>query len=199
MTSAYQSIHPQVYAFEGVVPVIDPSAYVHPSAVLIGDVIVAAGCYIGAGAVMRGDFGRIELWRDANLQDNAVVHSLPDFDCVMEERSHIGHGAMVHGCRIGREALVGMNAVVLDKAEVGERAIVAALALVKERTRVPPRVLFAGIPGKVVRELSEEDMRWKSVGTDMYVELAQRCRTGVYPAQALAAIEPNRPRTRWRS
>lgn len=197
MSHPFQAMHPKVYAFEGVVPVIDPLAYVHPSAVLIGDVIVEAGCYIGACAVMRGDFGRIELRRDANLQDNAVVHSIPDFDCIMEERSHIGHGAMIHGCHIGRDALIGMNAVVLDRAQVGERTIVAALALVKERTQVPPRVLYAGIPGKVVRELSDEDMRWKGFGTDQYVELARRCRTGLYPAQPLSSVEDDRPRLRW--
>lgn len=189
--------HPHVYAFEGVVPVIDPTAYVHPSAVLIGDVIVGPGCYIGACATMRGDFGRIELHRDSNLQDNCVVHSLSDFDCVMEERSHIGHGALVHGCRIGRETLVGMNAVVLDRAEVGEQTIIAALALVKERARVPARVLFAGIPGKVVRELTDIDLKWKRFGTDQYVELAQRSKQGLVRARALTSVEADRPRIHW--
>ena len=121
----------RVFSFEGIVPVVHPSAYVHPSAVLIGDVIVGAECYIGAGAVMRGDFGRIELRRQSNLQDNCVVHSLPDFDCIMDERSHIGHGAIIHGCHIGREVLVGMNAVVLDRAVIGEQSIIAAMALIK--------------------------------------------------------------------
>ncbi|MFZ4757805.1 MAG: phenylacetic acid degradation protein PaaY, partial [Burkholderiaceae bacterium] len=118
--------HPLVYRFEDLTPVIDPSAWVHPSAVLIGDVIIGPGCYVAAGAVMRGDFGRIVLEAGANLQDNCVVHSLPDFDTVMEVDSHIGHGAVIHGCRIGRDALVGMNAVVMDRAVVGEQAVVAA-------------------------------------------------------------------------
>jgi phenylacetic acid degradation protein len=189
--------HPLVYSFEGVVPVIDPSAYVHPTAVLIGDVIVGPGCYVAPGAVLRGDFGRIVLERDANLQDNCVVHSLPDFDCVMEVRSHVGHGAVIHGCRIGREALVGMNAVILDRARVGEQAIVAAMALVKMGGEVPPRVLVAGVPSRVVRELSAADLRGKSVGTDQYVELAQRCRAGIEQVQPLTAPEPDRARTRW--
>jgi phenylacetic acid degradation protein len=135
---------PQVYASEGIVPVIDPQAWVHPSAVLIGDVIVGPRCYVGAGAVMRGDFGRIVLEAGANLQDNCVVHSLPDFDTVMEADAHIGHGAVIHDCRIGRDALVGMNAVVMDRAVVGEQAVVAAMSFVKIGGRVPPRTLVAG-------------------------------------------------------
>ena len=116
MTSA-----PTVYAFEGVVPVIDPAAYVHPSAVLIGDVIVGPGCYVGAGAVLRGDFGRIVLERNSNVQDNCVVHSRPDLDCVMEEESHIGHGAVIHCARVARDAMVGIGAVVMDQAVVASR------------------------------------------------------------------------------
>jgi phenylacetic acid degradation protein len=187
----------KVYSFEGVTPVIDPSAYVHPDAVLIGDVIVGPGCYVAAGAVLRGDFGRIVMERESNLQDNCVVHSGPGFDCVMEERAHVGHGAVVHYCRIGRDALVGMNAVVMDKAVVGESAIVAAMSFVKAGMQVPPRVLVAGVPGKVVRELTDADVAGKRVGTQMYVELAQRCMAGQVPAEPLAAVEAHRARTRW--
>ncbi len=189
--------HPQVYSFEGIVPAIDPSAYVHPTAVLIGDVVIGPGCYVAAGAVMRGDFGRIVLGREANLQDNCVVHSLPDFDCVMEERSHIGHGAVIHGCRIGRNSLVGMNAVILDRACVGEESIVAAMALVRIGGEVPPRTLVAGVPAKVMRQLSDDDVRHKGEGTDWYVELARRCRDGVTLVAPLAAPEPGRGRARW--
>lgn len=186
-----------VYSFEGVTPVVDPSAYVHPTAVLIGDVIIGAGCYVGPCAVLRGDFGRIVLERDANLQDNCVVHSLPDFDCVMQERSHIGHGAIIHAANIGRDALVGMNAVVMDRASVGEQAIVAAMAFVKVGGVIPPRVLAAGVPARVMRELSENDLAGKRAGTDLYVELAQRCRAGLVAVPPLAEVEPDRSRTRW--
>lgn len=187
-----------VYSFEGIVPVVHPSAYVHPSAVLIGDVIVSENCYIGAGAVMRGDFGRIELRRESNLQDNCVVHSLPDFDCIMDERSHIGHGAIIHGCHVGREVLVGMNAVVLDRAVIGDQSIIAAMALIKMKGQIPPRVLVAGVPGRVVRELSDEELKGKSRGTEQYVELARRSKAGVHQVQALAAVQADRPRSRWR-
>jgi phenylacetic acid degradation protein len=190
---------PTVYAFEGVTPVIDPTAYVHPSVVLIGDVIIGARCYVGAGAVMRGDFGRIVLEEGANLQDNCVVHSLPDFDCVMEVDSHIGHGAVIHGCRIGRDALVGMNAVVMDRAIVGEQAVVAAMTFVKIGGRIPPRVLAAGVPARVIRDLTDDDIRGKHVGTLLYQELAARCLAGVQAVPALAAPEPDRPRTQWQA
>ncbi|MGE3863529.1 MAG: phenylacetic acid degradation protein PaaY [Burkholderiaceae bacterium] len=186
-----------VYAFEGITPVVDPTAYVHPSAMLLGDVIIGPGCYVGPAAVLRGDFGRIVLERDANLQDGCVVHSLPDFDCVMSERSHVGHGAIIHAAHLGRDVLVGMNAVVMDRAQVGEQAIVAAMAFVKIGGVIPPRVLAAGIPARVVRELDERDLAGKRAGTDLYVELAQRCRAGLIPAEPLAAVEPDRPRTRW--
>lgn len=191
------SAFPLVYSFEGITPVIDPSAYVHPTAMLIGDVIVGPGCYVAAGAVMRADFGRIELRREANLQDNCVVHSIPNFDCVMDERSQVGHGAVLHGCRIGRGTLVGMNAVVLDRAVVGDAAIVAAMALVRAGSEIPPRVLAAGVPAKVVRPLSDEQVRGIDDGCQQYVELAQRCRAGLVAVPALQAPEPGRARPDW--
>lgn len=186
-----------VYAFEGIVPVIDPAAYVHPSAVLIGDVIVGAGCYVGPGAVLRGDFGRIVMQPNANLQDNCVVHSAPDFDCVMEEESHIGHGAVIHCARIGRDSLIGIQAVIMDQAIVGEQAIVAAMSFVKVGETVPPRSLVAGVPAKVLRPLTEHDIAWKRQGTALYLELARRARSGLVPAQPLERAEADRARTRW--
>lgn len=186
-----------VYTFENLTPVVDPTAWVHPSAVLIGDVIIGPRCYIGAGAVLRGDFGRILMEDEANLQDNCVVHTLSDFDCVMASRSHIGHGAVIHAAHIGRDALVGMNAVVMDRAHVGEQAIVAAMSFVKIGGEVPPRTLVAGVPARVVRELSPAQIAGKGEGTELYVELAMRCREGVRPVPALTAPEPDRPRTRW--
>lgn len=185
------------YSFEGIVPVVHPQAYVHPSAVLIGDVIIGPRCYVGPFAVMRGDFGRIELHEGANLQDNCVVHSLPDFDCVMQADSHIGHGAIIHGCHVGRGVLVGMNAVVMDRARVGDYAMVAAMAFVKIGGEVPARVLVAGVPAKVVRELSETDLQHKHTGTQMYHELARRSLAGLHATAPLSAVEPGRRRNDW--
>lgn len=186
-----------IYRFEGLTPVVDPSAYVHPAATLIGDVIIGPGVYIGPGAVMRGDFGRITLGRGANLQDNCVVHARPDIDTLLDEDSHIGHGAVIHACVIGRDVLVGMNAVVMDLARVGDQAIVAAMSFVKIGAVIPPRVLVAGIPAREVRKLTDADLEGKQWGTKMYHELAVRCRTGLVPAEPLTAVEPGRPRTDW--
>jgi phenylacetic acid degradation protein len=144
------------YANDGVVPVVDPSAYVHPSAVLIGDVIVGAGCYVGPCASLRGDFGRIVLHAGANVQDTCVLHSFPNHDVIVEENGHIGHGAVLHGCTVRRDALVGMNAVVMDDVEVGAEAVVAACAFVPAGMKLPARALVVGAPAKVLRALSDE-------------------------------------------
>ena len=182
------------YEIDGIRPVVDPSAYVHPTAVLIGDVIVGPECYIGPCAVLRGDFGRIELKRGSNLQDTCVVHGFPAQDTVVEENGHIGHGAVLHSCVIRRNALVGMNAVVMDEAEVGEAAILAACAFVPAGKKIPPRSLAAGMPAKVMRELSDEEIAWKLKGTQTYQDLTRRSLASLREVEALPAVEANRPR-----
>lgn len=184
----------KVYSWDGIVPVIDPGAFVHPEAVVIGDVIVAPGVYVGPCAVLRGDFGRIVLHQGSNVQETCVVHSFPGKDVVVEESGHVGHGAVLHGCRIGRNAMVGMNAVVMDEAVVGENAIVAAMAFVKAGARIPPNSLAVGSPAKVVRELSPEEIAWKRQGTGVYQQLAVEAQTKLAPAVALTGVEPDRPR-----
>ncbi|OIQ69225.1 2,3,4,5-tetrahydropyridine-2,6-dicarboxylate N-acetyltransferase [mine drainage metagenome] len=181
------------YAIDDVVPVVDPSAYVHPSAVLIGDVIVGPGCYVGPCASLRGDFGRIVLHEGANLQDGCVMHGFPGHDTVVERNGHIGHGAVLHSCVVRADAMVGMNAVVMDDAEIGERAIVAACAFVPAGMRVPPRSLAAGLPAKVKRELSDDEIAWKLEGTRTYQDLARRCLRSMREVQPLAAPEAGRP------
>ena len=187
-------MHLTVYAIDGMIPVVDPTAYVHPSAVLIGDVIVGAGCYVGPCASLRGDFGRIEVRAGANIQDACVMHGFPSTDTIVEENGHIGHGAVLHGCVVRRNALVGMNAVVNDNAEIGESAIVAAMAFVKAGFLVPPRTLVAGVPAKLVRELTEQEMAWKVEGTRSYQELTRRSLTTMTATVPLAAPEPGRKR-----
>ena len=184
------------YSIEGVVPVVDPSAYVHPTAVLIGDVIVGPGCYVGPCASLRGDFGRIVLERGANVQDTCVIHGFPAHDTVVEENGHIGHGAVLHSCVVRRDALVGMNAVVMDEAEVGEAAIVAACAFVAAGVKVPPRSLAAGVPARVLRELSDDEVAWKLDGTRTYQDLTRRCHASLVEVQPLAAVEADRPRVK---
>lgn len=184
----------RVYAIDGIVPVVDPTAFVHPTAILIGDVIVGPGCYIGPAACLRGDFGRLIIERGANVQDTCVMHGFPGTDTVVEEEGHIGHGAVLHGCRVGRNALIGMNAVVMDNAVIGESAIVAACAFVKAGAEIPPRSLAAGTPAKVIRELSAAEIAWKSVGTRTYQDLARRSAATMQEATALTAVEPDRRR-----
>jgi phenylacetic acid degradation protein len=184
------------YAIEGVVPVIDPSAHVHPSAVLIGDVIVGPGCYVGPCASLRGDFGRIRLEAGANVQDTCVVHGFPKTDTVVGENGHVGHGAVLHSCVVERDALIGMNAVVMDEAVVGEGAFVAACAFVPAGMQVPPRTLVAGLPAKIVRALTDDELAWKLDGTRTYQDLTKRCLATLAEVQPLAAVEPNRPRVR---
>ena len=162
------------YRYEGLTPVVDPDAFVHPTAVLIGDVIIGPRCLVGPSAVLRGDIGRLEMRAGSNVQDTCVVHCFPGKDVLIEEAGHVGHGAVLHGCRVGRNALIGMNAVLMDDVVVGEGSIVGALAFVRERTEIPAGTLWAGAPAKQIRELSTEEIDWKSRGTAVYHHLAAR-------------------------
>ena len=184
------------YAYQGIVPVVHPSSYVHPLASLIGDVIVGPGCFIAPGASLRGDFGRIVVEGDTSIQDNVTVHASSDRDTVIRRGSTIGHGAIIHGAVIGENALVGMNAVVLDNAEIGAENLVAALALVKSETVTPPRSLVAGNPAKVVRTLEAHQVTWRNDGVGEYQRLAAEALTDLVEAQPLAAPEPDRRRPR---
>ena len=184
----------KVYSIDGVTPVVHPEAYVHPSAVLIGDVIVGPRAYIGPSASLRGDFGRIVVEQGANIQDCCVVHGFPGSDTVIEEDGHIGHGAVLHSCTIKRNAIVGMNAVIMDDSVIGENSFVAAMAFVKAGTIVAPRTLVAGVPAKVVRELSDDEIKWKSEGTAIYQHLARRYMATMKEVRPMAKAEPNRSR-----
>jgi phenylacetic acid degradation protein len=184
----------RVYEIDGIVPVIDPTAFVHPDAVLVGDVIVGPRCYVAPLASLRGDFGRVTVGPGANVQDSCVLHCFPGRDVTVEEDGHVGHGAVLHGCTVGRGVLVGMNSVVMDGATLGECSFVAANSFVKAEEQVPARHLVAGNPAAVVRELSDEEIAWKANGTRVYQELARRSRATLRPAAPLEAVEPDRGR-----
>ena len=184
----------QIYAIDGLIPVVHPTAFVHPAAILIGDVIVGPRCYVGPAASLRGDFGRLELREGANLQDTCVMHGFPNTDTIVEEDGHIGHGAVLHGCRIGRNVLVGMNSVIMDGAEIGEDSIVAAMTFIKAKMSVPPRSLVAGTPGKVLRQVTDDEIAWKSQGTATYQQLAVRSLRTMRAVEPLAEAEPGRKR-----
>lgn len=187
-----QMLH--VYAIDGLVPVVDPSAYVHPTAVLIGDVVVGPGAYVGPLASLRGDFGRIVMKRGSNLQDTCVIHGTYESETLIDEDGHVGHGAVLHGCTIGRNAMVGMNAVVMDGAVIGDSSIVAAMAFVKAGMVVPARQLVMGAPARIVRELTEADIANKVFGTRQYQRLTTRCLATLQRVEPLEREEAGRRR-----
>lgn len=184
------------YEFEGLTPVVHPSAYVHPTAVLIGDVIIGPDVYIAPLASLRGDYGRLILEAGANLQDNCIMHGYYDVDTIVQTNGHIGHGAILHGCIIQRNALVGMNAVVMDGAVIGEDSIVGAMSFVKAGFKGQPRQLLLGSPAKVIREVSDEDLHLKGLNTLEYQALARRSGASMREVQPLRETEPDRPRLR---
>jgi len=184
----------KVYSIDGIVPVIDPSAFVHADAVLIGDVIVGPDCYIAPCACLRGDYGRIRLKEGVNVQDTCVIHSFPEADVIIEKGGHIGHGAVIHGCTIKENAMIGMNAVVMDNAVIGENAIVAASAFVKAGFVVPPATLVTGVPAKVVRNLTDEELTWKFNATRLYQKLTLRSMGSMKSVAPLSYEEPGRGR-----
>ncbi len=182
-----------IYELDGIRPVIDPSAFVHPEAVVIGDVIIGTGCYIAPGAVLRGDFGRITVHKGANVQDNCVMHGFPGTGTVIEENGHVGHGAVIHGAVIGRNALIGMNAVINDEAVIGSESIVAAMAFIRAGEEFAPRSLIVGIPANKLRDVTDTEVEWKNGGTRDYQELARRSLASMKSCEPLVVSEPNRP------
>lgn len=184
----------KVYAIDGITPVVDPTAFVHPTAVLIGDVIIGPGVYVGPLASLRGDFGRIVMGPGSNVQDACVIHGIAQQDTIVEEDGHIGHAAVLHGCHIGRNAMVGMNAVVMDRARVGHDTIVGAMAFVKAGMEIPPRSLVMGAPARVLRDLSDAEIAGKRHGTAQYQHLTRRCLATLREVEPLREVEADRPR-----
>lgn len=184
------------YAYQGIVPVVDPTSYVHPLASLIGDVIVGPGCFIAPGASLRGDFGRIVVEGDSSIQDSVTVHANQLRDTIIRRGATIAHGSIIHGCEIGENALIGMNAVILDNAVIGAENLVAALSLVKSDMETPPRSLVAGNPAKVIKMFEPHQITWRNNGDGEYQKLARAALTGLVEAEPLRAVEPDRQRIR---
>ncbi|EPJ48038.1 MAG: phenylacetic acid degradation protein PaaY [Osedax symbiont Rs1] len=183
-----------IYAIDQHIPVVHADSFIHPSAEIIGDVIIEAGCYIGPNAVIRGDFGRILIQKNSNVQDTCVIHSFPGGDCILKPNSHVGHGAVLHGCTLEPDCLIGMNAVVMDNCIIGAESIVAASSFVKANSEFAPRSLIVGTPAKVLRTVSDKELIWKQSGTAQYVNLAQRCKQSLREVTPLTAVETDRPR-----
>lgn len=164
-----------IYSFKGYTPVVHESSFIHPLAAITGNVIIGKNCYIGPGAAIRGDWGQIILEDGVNVQENCTVHMFPGKSIVLEESAHIGHGAIIHGANLGRNCLIGMNSVIMDDAKIGEESIVGAMAFVKAETIIPKRSLVVGNPAKVIKEVSDEMIAWKTKGTQLYQQLPKDC------------------------
>ena len=182
-----------IYEFDGFIPVIHETAFVHPNATVTGNVIIGRDVYIGPGAAIRGDWGCIIIEDGCNVQENCTVHMFPGVTVVLEESAHIGHGAVVHGARIGRNCLVGMNAVVMDNVVVGAECIIGALCFVPAEMQIPPRKVVVGNPAKIVKDVSDEMIAWKTEGTRLYQSLPAMLRKTLKPAEPLREVEPDRP------
>jgi len=159
------------YSFKGYAPVVHPSSFVHPQAAVTGNVIIGKDVYIGPGAALRGDWGQIIIEDGCNVQENCTIHMFPGITVKLCKGAHIGHGATIHGATIGANCLVGMNCVIMDNVVLGDECIVGALTFIKADTKIPGRSLVAGNPGKIVKEVSDEMIIWKSQGTALYQAL----------------------------
>jgi phenylacetic acid degradation protein len=181
------------YAFQSFRPVVHESAFVHPTAVIIGNVIIGKDVYIGPGAVVRGDWGGIVIEDGCNVQENCIIHMFPGITVYLKASAHIGHGAIIHGSTIGRNSLVGMNAVVMDNVSVGEGCIIGALTFVPEGMDIPDRKIVVGNPARIVKDVSDEMLAWKSEGTRLYQQLPGELRESLIPCEPLREVEPGRP------
>ena len=183
-----------VFAFDGFVPVIHESAFVHPKATVTGNVVIGRDVYVGPGAAIRGDWGGIVIDDGCNVQESCTIHMFPGVTVHLERGAHIGHGAVVHGARIGENALIGMNAVVMDNAIVGAGSIVGALCFVPSEMQIPPRSVVVGNPAKVVKQVSDEMLAWKTEGTALYQALPARLRESLRPCEPLREMPADRAR-----
>ncbi|MCW3075203.1 MAG: carbonic anhydrase [Flaviaesturariibacter sp.] len=175
-----------IYEFNGIKPVIHPTAFVHPQAAVTGHVVIGKDVYIGPGAAIRGDWGAIIIEDGCNVQENCTVHMFPGATVLLKEGAHIGHGAIIHGATIGRNCLIGMNAVLMDDVELGDECIVGALSFIRQGEKVAPRSLIAGNPAKLLKTVSDEMIAWKTEGTKLYQQLPKQC------YDTLKACEPLR-------
>lgn len=183
-----------IFKFKNHIPVIHESSFVHPQAAVTGNVIIGKDCYIGPGAAIRGDWGEIILEDGVNVQENCTVHMFPGKSITLKKGAHVGHGAIIHGANLGENCLIGMNAVIMDDAEIGDESIIGALAFVKAETKIPKRSLVVGNPAKVIKEVTDEMIAWKTAGTRLYQQLPTDCHESLEEVLPLREIPENRPK-----
>ncbi len=180
-----------IYSFKGYTPVVHESSFVHPLAAVTGNVIIGKNCYVGPGAAIRGDWGQIILEDGVNVQENCTVHMFPGKSITLKESAHVGHGAIIHGANLGRNCLIGMNTVIMDDAEIGDESIVGAMAFVKAETKIPNRSLVVGNPAKVIKQVSDEMIAWKTKGTQLYQQLPADCHGSLKAVEPLREVPEN--------
>ena len=181
-----------IYEFNGYKPVIHPSSFVHKEATVIGNVIIGENVYIGPGASLRGDWGQLNVGNGCNVQDNCILHIFPGKDVILERNAHIGHGAIVHGAHIGENSLVGMNAVIMDDVVVGKECIIGALCFIKGEMIIPDRKIVVGNPAIIKGDVTDEMIKWKIKGTELYQKLPHECRNLMKECEPFSEIEENR-------
>lgn len=182
-----------IYSFKGFVPVINPSSFVHPQANVTGNVIIGENVYIGPGAVLRGDWGQIIIEDGCNVQENCVIHMFPGTTVHLKKGAHVGHGAIIHGGILEENCLIGMNAVIMDDVVIGKESIIGALCFVPSKMHIPKRSLVVGNPAKIIKEVSDEMISWKTDGTALYQQLPSDCHSSLVPCDPLTEVETNRP------
>ncbi len=182
-----------IYEFKGFRPVVHESAFIHPQAAVTGNVIIGRDVYVGPGAAIRGDWGGIIIEDGCNVQENCTIHMFPGVTVRLQEAAHIGHGAIIHGANIGKNTLVGMNAVIMDNVEIGEECIIGALCFIKADTKISHRSLVVGNPGKVIKSVSDEMISWKTKGTQLYQSLPKDLYESLKPCEPLRKIPKDRP------
>ena len=181
------------YSFKGFIPVVHPSSFVHPLAAVTGNVIIGKDVYVGPGAAIRGDWGGIVIEDGCNVQESCTIHMFPGTTLTLREGAHIGHGAIVHGANVGRNVLVGMNSVLMDEAEIGDECIIGAMTFVPAKTIIPARSLVVGNPCKIIKQVSDEMLAWKTRGTRLYQMLPKDCHDSLIECRPLIELPANRP------
>ncbi|MHA7058725.1 acyltransferase [Aquimarina sp. M1] len=182
-----------IYTFKGYTPVVHESSFVHPLAAVTGNVIIGKNCYIGPGAAVRGDWGEIVIENGVNVQENCTVHMFPGKSMLLKESAHVGHGAVIHGASLGRNCLIGMNTVIMDDAEIGDECIVGAMSFIKANAIFPKRSLIVGNPAQIIKEVSDEMIRWKTKGTMLYQQLPMDCLETLQEVEPLREVPKDRP------
>ena len=182
-----------IFEFDGFKPVIDESSFIHPQANVTGNVIIGKNVYVGPGAAIRGDWGKIIIEDGCNVQENCVIHMFPGTTVTIKKNAHLGHGCIIHGAEIGENSLIGMSAVIMDNAIIGKEAIIGALAMVPSKMVIPQRKIAVGNPAKIIKEVSDDMIKWKTKGTELYQQLPKDCKNSLVECKPLREIEKDRP------